>query len=33
MIEFLGAYALASFSGGGFILALIMYFVFFRRKG
>jgi hypothetical protein len=33
MLEFLGSYAIASFFGGGLILALIIYFVFFRSKG
>jgi hypothetical protein len=31
MLEFLGSYALSVFLGGGIILALIIYFLFFRK--
>jgi len=32
MLAFLGAYAISYILGGGLILALIIYFVFFRRS-
>lgn len=32
MLAFLGSYALAKLFGGGIILALIIFFVFFRKS-
>ena len=31
MLEFLGAYAISWLFGGGFVLALIIWFFFFRK--
>ena len=31
MFKFLGAYAISAFLGGGFFLALIIYFLFFSH--
>jgi hypothetical protein len=31
MLAFLGSYAIATFLGGGFFLALVIYFLFFKK--